>query len=168
MEVPRTRLLLPPNLISLPDRLQQRSRSGCSLSIIIVEALGTLPSNSQHGFEQTHSTTTALLPISARAVSGFKQHKPSSRTIAIVVDISKAFDTVSHRFLIETIQRYRLRNNLVRWLVATYVARILCFYQQHHSPSHQVRAGVPQRSVLSPALFNNLVSDCPITDTDMT
>ena len=36
-------------------------------------------------------------PISARVVSGFNQRKPPSRTIAIAVGISKAFDKVSHR-----------------------------------------------------------------------
>ena len=32
----------------------------------------------------------------------------------------------------------------------------------------QVRAGVPQGSVISPALFNHFVSDCPIPDLVMT
>ena len=31
-----------------------------------------------------------------------------------------------------------------------------------------MRAGVPQGSVISQALFNHFVSDCPIPDTDMT
>ena len=31
-----------------------------------------------------------------------------------------------------------------------------------------MRAGVPQGSVISPALFNHFVSDCPIPDLDMT
>ena len=36
------------------------------------------------------------------------------------------------------------------------------------SSSRQVRAGVAQGSVISPALFNHFVSDCPIPDLDMT
>ena len=80
----------------------------------IVEALGTRPS--KHGFKSRHSTASALLPISARVVSGFSQRKPPSSTIPIVLDISKAVDTVSHRLLIEMIHRSRLRHNLVKWL----------------------------------------------------
>ena len=64
----------------------------------IVEALGTRPS--QHGFKPRHSTASALLSISAMVVSGFNQCKPPRRTFAIAVDISKAFDTISHRLLI--------------------------------------------------------------------
>ena len=57
----------------------------------IVEALGTC--SSQHALYPKRSTTSALLPISARRVSGFNKRKPPSRTIAIAVDISKAFES---------------------------------------------------------------------------
>ena len=67
----------------------------------IVEALGTRPS--QHSFKLRHFTTSALLPTSARVVSCFILHKPPSKTIDIAVGFSKAFDTVSHRLLIEMI-----------------------------------------------------------------
>ena len=63
-------------------------------------------------------TTSALLPISSRVITGFNERKHPTRTIAIAVDISEAFDTVSHSLLIEMINRSRLWRNLVRWLVA--------------------------------------------------
>ena len=59
----------------------------------IVESLGTRPY--QHGFKPMHSTASALLPVSARVVSGFNQRKPPSRTIAITVDISRRRSTPS-------------------------------------------------------------------------
>ena len=79
---------------------------------------------------------------------GFNQRKPPSRTIAIAVDILRAFDMVSHRLLIEMIHHS-------------------CLYQQHHSPSRKVQAGLPQGSVISLALFNHFVSDCPISNLNM-
>ena len=100
----------------------------------IVEALGGTCS-SHHGFKPRHWTASAMLLISARVVSGFSQRKFPSRTIAIAVDISKAFDTVSHSLLIEMIHRSQLRCNLVRWLVAYLCGRkASCLYQQHNSP----------------------------------
>ena len=105
------------------------------------------------------STTSALLPIFARVVSGFNQRKPPSRAMAIAV---------SHRLFIEMINRSWLRHHLVKLLLAYLRGRkASCVYQQDHLPSCQVRAGVAQESVISPALFNHLVSDCPITDLDM-
>ena len=53
-------------------------------------------------------------------------------------------------------------SNLVKWLVACLCGRkALCLYQQHHSLSRQVWAGIPQESIISPALCNHLVSDVP-------
>ena len=126
----------------------------------IVEALGNRPS--KHGFKQRPSTVSALFPIPARMVSGSNQRKPPSRTIAIAVDISKAFDTVSHCLHIEMIHRSQLRHNLVRWLVAYLRGRkASCLYHQHHSHS-------PQGSISSQVLFNHFVSDLPMSNLDLT
>ena len=62
-----------------------------------MEALGTC--FSQHGFKPR---------LGWSLLSGFNQCKPPSRTVAIAVDISKAFDAVSHLFLIEMIHCSRL------------------------------------------------------------
>ena len=129
--------------------------------------LGSCPS--QHDFKLRHSTTSALLSISSRVVSGYNQWETPSRTIAIEVGISKAFDTVSHSLLTEMIHCSRLQHNLVRWLVAYLCGRkASCLFQQRCSPSRQERAGVPQGSIISPALLNHFVLDYPITDSDMT
>ena len=67
------------------------------------------------------------------------------------------------------IHHSRLRHNLVRWLVVYLCGRKASrLYQQHHLPSRHVRAGVPQGSTISSALFNHFVSDCAIPDLDMT
>ena len=95
-------------------------------------ALGTGPY--KHGFKPRHSTTSALLAIFARVVTGFNQRKPPSRTIATKVDISKALSTVSHRLFIEMIHipLPLLLRNLVRWLV-TYLRgrKVANIYQRH-------------------------------------
>ena len=108
----------------------------------IIEALGTRPF--QHFFKPRCSTTSVPLPISARVVSGFNQLKPPS--IAIAVDISKAFGTVSHRLLIEMIQRSR--HNLVRWL--TSVAGRLRAYISSTTRLPTIRGRGPHRDRSSP------------------
>jgi hypothetical protein len=84
------------------------------------------------------------------------------RTVIVAVDISKAFDTVDTMLLLEQISSTDLHHNLVRWL-ASYlrVRSAACTYQGIRSRFRIVHIGVPQGSVLSPALFNFFVSDFP-------
>ena len=129
----------------------------------IVEALGTRPS--QHCFKPRHYNASALLPISARVVSGFNQRKDPNRAIAIAVDISKALDTVSYSLLIEMIHCSRLSHNLVIWLVAYLRGRKASYsYQQHPTLTNSItrlapRCGrVSHRAPSSPQPFSTILS----------
>lgn len=55
----------------------------------------------QHGYKSKHSTTTALHHITNIATKGFNKKKPPQRTIMIAIDMSRAFDVINHRKLIE-------------------------------------------------------------------
>jgi retron-type reverse transcriptase len=78
-----------------------------------------------------------------------------------MLDISKSFDTLDHTPLIEKIADSSLHPNIVRWLSAYISGRkAWCVYGPAKSKSRTLRSGVPQGSVLSPALFNHFVSDC--------
>jgi RNA-directed DNA polymerase len=78
------------------------------------------------------------------------------------VDISKAFDAIDHVLLVEMISNSVLHPNIICWLKA-YITRrkAWCFYGPATSSQFILRSGVPQVSVLSPAIFNLYVSDCP-------
>ena len=49
----------------------------------------------QHGFRHKHSTTTALNEINNTITKGFNIQKKTNRTVAIALDLSKAFNTVN-------------------------------------------------------------------------
>src|SRR2546426_4627737 len=57
----------------------------------------------QHGFKTNHSTYTALHNITNTISQGFNENQPSSRTIFVALDMSKAFDTVNIHTLINKI-----------------------------------------------------------------
>ena len=82
--------------------------------------------------------------------------------MTMVIDLSKAFDTVNHSKLIEAISATGLHHNIIRWLSAYLRGKIAsCRYKDAMSACHAVRAGVPQGSVLLPLLFNFFGSNYP-------
>ncbi|KAH7711067.1 putative reverse transcriptase - house mosquito [Aphelenchoides avenae] len=120
------------------------------------------PATHQHGFRPLHSTTSALLEITSDVATGFNQKKPAERTVLVSLDLSKAFDTVDHRQLIDAIYRSTLPRATVRWLSAYLRGRqARTQFRGATSSVRIVRTGVPQGSVLSPALFNAYLSDLP-------
>ena len=136
------------------------------LERLLLPELRNLPlSNTQHGFRPHRSTTTALLPLIHKVVTGFNQRPPPHRTVTVSLDFSKAFDTVNHTKLLDSLTNTTLRHNTVRWLSAYLKGRMTsCRYNNTNSPYRHMRTGVPQGSCISPALFNHYVHDYPHSD----
>ena len=61
------------------------------------------PAKDQHGFRPKHSTTSALLQLTTDIETGFNQQKPPHRTVCVAIDLTAAFDTVSHDILLSKI-----------------------------------------------------------------
>lgn len=116
----------------------------------------------QHGFRQTRSTVTALQETVNIINRGFNDVKGPQRTVLVAIDLSKAFDTVSHEQLLKDILNLELCNPLKKFLAAYLRGR-----QQYtefrgcRSKSRVVRQGVPQGGILSPVLFNLYLSSIP-------
>jgi hypothetical protein len=157
-----------------PGKPANEGASYCPISLLspavkVLERLflhnvtAALPKNpSQHRFASLHCYMTALLPIVTRVTIGFNDRKPACRSAMCAVDISKAFDAINHVWLIEMILGTNLHPNLVRWLKAYITGhRAWCMYGLKSSSQFILCSGVPQGSVLSPAIFNFYVSDCP-------
>ena len=62
------------------------------------------PAKDQHGFRPRQSTTSVLLQLT-RHRDRLNQRKPPHRTVCVAIDLTDAFDTVSHDILISKICR---------------------------------------------------------------
>ena len=132
-------------------------------SVLLPEISASIKlANHQHGFRKAHSTTTALQELNIKITNGLNQKKPVNRTVAIAIDLSRAFDTVDHDLLLEDILELQLNDNIKRFLCAylrgrqTYVE-----FRGSKSSYRKMRQGVPQGGVLSPVLFNLYMAKMP-------
>lgn len=73
----------------------------------------------------------------------------------VALDLSRAFDTVSHTTLFSDIMSTNIHNQLKRWLIGYLRGRqSYVEFRNTRSKYRKIRQGVPQGGVLSPTLFN--------------
>ena len=116
----------------------------------------------QHGFKAQHSTISALHDFSESIASGFNKKKPADRTLLVQIDMSKAFDMVSHEKLMTDINNSDLPEGIKRWYNCYIHGRqSRVNFRNTTSSTRNVRTGVPQGAVTSPILFNFYLRDLP-------
>ena len=65
----------------------------------------------QFGFRKGHSTDHPLIKLIDSKYGSFNQNK---YTLGILIDLSKAFDTVDHNIPIDNLNLYGLKNNSLK------------------------------------------------------
>ena len=111
----------------------------------------------QSGFMPGDSTTNQLLSLS----DTFGKALDAGKEIRVIFcDISRAFDRVWHEGLLYKLEKIGIRGNLLKWFKSYLSERrqrvVIAGYQ---SDTNEIRAGVPQGSILGPILFLIFIND---------
>ena len=82
----------------------------------------------------------------------------------VQLDLSKAFDLVSHSLLIQTLKLYRCDNSSIKWFLSYLSNRTQrVTIKQTLSEPKPITARIPQGSILGPLLFLIHINDVPLS-----
>ena len=116
-----------------------------------LKSLGIIPEE-QSAYRENHSTETTNCAIMNDMIEIIRNNQCG---ILVMIDLSAAFDTVDHTYLLEDLKNVGIEEDCYRWY-ETYLRgrEVTVIISNKKSEIKKLTKGVPQGSVLGPMLFS--------------
>uniref|UniRef100_A0A1B6LNH8 Reverse transcriptase domain-containing protein n=1 Tax=Graphocephala atropunctata TaxID=36148 RepID=A0A1B6LNH8_9HEMI len=121
----------------------------------------------QHGFRKGKSVNSALLEFSEHIIDSIDR---GDKVVGIFMDLSKAFDSISHKILLSKLKKLGISELSLKWF-ESYLSNRRQYVEIRSTKDNLIRKckseiltvkyGVPQGSILGPLLFLCYVQGMP-------
>ena len=144
----------PISLLPLPGKILEKIVHN-RLSLFLER--NDLLCDEQNGFRRDRSTTQSIVKLTDSLFTAINNQEIS---IAIFIDLKKAFDTVNHSILLRKLEHLGIKGNLLLWISNYLHDRVQrTFVNDMLSSSLSVKCGVPQGSIIGPLFFISYIND---------